>query len=130
MADSEADGVRALWRWMAEGWRLGDAEAFGAVFAEDVDFVTVRGEELRGRAAVVAGHARLFAGPFKGTRLIPEIRMVRSVGAGLTLVHAVTVIEPGGPATHAQALVADDGSGRRIVAFHNMTVTAPGGEQK
>jgi uncharacterized protein (TIGR02246 family) len=124
------DDVCALWRAMAEGWLRGDAEAFGAVFAEDVDFVTVRGEELRGRDAVVAGHARLFAGPFRGTRLIPEVRLVRPLTGGLSLVHAVTVIEPDGPTTHAQAIVTDDRHGRRIAAFHNMTVPAPRGEQQ
>lgn len=130
MADDDMDGVRALWRSMADGWRRGDAEAFGAVFDEGVEFVTVRGEALRGRAAVVAGHARLFAGPLRNTRLIPDIRLVRPVGGGLTLVHAVTTIEPDGPTTHAQAVVAGDGSGHRIIAFHNMTVTAPREEQK
>ncbi|HEY3481730.1 MAG TPA: SgcJ/EcaC family oxidoreductase [Streptomyces sp.] len=124
------DDVRALWQTMAEGWLRGDAEAFGAVFAEDVDFVTVRGEELRGRHAVVAGHARLFAGPLRGTRLIPEVRLIRPLARGLRLVHAVTVIEPHGPTTHAQAIVADDRNGRRIAAFHNMTVPAPRGEQR
>ncbi|WP_328535088.1 SgcJ/EcaC family oxidoreductase [Streptomyces sp. NBC_00344] len=124
------DDVSALWRTMAACWLRGDAEAFGAVFAEDVDFVTVRGEELRGRDAVVAGHARMFAGPFRGTRLIPEVRLVRSLARGLSLVHAVTVIEPDGPTTHAQAVVVDDRNGRRIAAFHNMTVPAPLGEQK
>ncbi|MFJ4963808.1 SnoaL-like domain protein [Streptomyces sp. ADI96-02] len=126
---TDSDGVLALWRAMAEGWRRGDAEAFGAVFAEDVDFVTVRGEELRGREAVVAGHARLFAGPFRDTRLVPEIRLVRPLAGGLRLVHVVTVIEPGGLTTHAQAVVADDGTGARITAFHNMTVPETRGEQ-
>ncbi|QIQ01509.1 SgcJ/EcaC family oxidoreductase [Streptomyces liangshanensis] len=129
MTDDDADAVRALWRLMADGWRHGDAEAFGSVFTEDVAFVSVRGEELRGRAAVVARHAWLFAGAFRSTRLIPDIRLVRPVGGGLTLVHVVTAIEPDGPSTHAQALVAAEESGHRIAAFHNMTVTAPQGEQ-
>ena len=124
------DGVYALWQTMAAGWLRGDAKAFGAVFAEDVDFVTVRGEELRGREAVVAGHARLFAGPLRGTRLIPEIHLVRPFTGGLSLVHAVTVIEPHGPTTHAQAIVADAPNGPLIAAFHNMTVPAPRGDQK
>ena len=47
----------------------GDGEVFASVFREDVDFVTVRGEELYGRRAVAAGHARLFAGPYRNSKL-------------------------------------------------------------
>ncbi|MGW6263294.1 SgcJ/EcaC family oxidoreductase [Streptomyces sp. NPDC055085] len=130
MTHGDMDSMRVLWRSIAEGWRRGDHEAFSAVFAENVTFVTVRGEELEGRAAVAARHARLLAGAFRGTRLIPEIRLVRPLGGGLTLVHAVTTIEPTGLVTHAQAVVAVDGSNHRIVAFHNLTVTAPRGEHK
>ena len=46
--------IYSLWQRMEQGWAVGDGHAFAAVFAEDVDFVTVRGEELFGRRATPA----------------------------------------------------------------------------
>ncbi|PRY35802.1 SgcJ/EcaC family oxidoreductase [Umezawaea tangerina] len=121
------DEVQALWDTMAEGWAKGDAERFAAVFAADVDFVTVRGEELHGRAEVEAGHARLFSSVFQDTELVPEFHLVRPLADGVVLVHVTTAITPGGPLTHAQAVVTRHDGDWSITAFHNMVPTAPKG---
>ncbi|WP_251144983.1 SgcJ/EcaC family oxidoreductase [Streptomyces sp. McG3] len=112
--------LRAVWRTMAEAWSSGDAVLFGSVFAEDVDFVTVRGEELHGRQQVVDRHAHLFATVHRGTRLEADVRPVREVADDTWLVHAVTLIRPSGYATHAQALVIRTAGAWTITAFHNM----------
>jgi uncharacterized protein (TIGR02246 family) len=124
---SDDDLVRALWSTMAEAWAAGDATRFAAVFAPDVDFVTVRGEDLRGRAAVEEVHARLFASAFRGTRLVPNFLLLRPLADGVHLVHVTTGIVPLGVLTHAQAVVTHHDGRREITAFHNMVPNAPGG---
>jgi uncharacterized protein (TIGR02246 family) len=121
------DEVRELWEVMASGWEKGDAERFASVFAADVEFVTVRGEELRGRAQVEAGHARLFATGFRDTVLVPDFHLVRSLAAGIVLVHVTTEIVPVGLRTHAQAVVTRHGGEWSITAFHNMVPDVPKG---
>lgn len=113
-----------LWETMASGWAAGDAQAFARVFAADVEFVTVRGEEHHGREAVERSHARLFTTTYNRTLLKPEVRLVRELADGLVLVHALSTVYPAGITTHAQAVVRRGPDGWSIVAFHNMI---PGG---
>jgi uncharacterized protein (TIGR02246 family) len=116
------DQIRELWRTMTLGWAEGDASLFASVFAKDVDFVTVRGEELFGRDAVEAGHARLFATAYRDTTLRATVGLIRPLAPGLSMVHATSTIAPAGVTTHAQAVVrldSFDGSAS-IAAFHNM----------
>ncbi|MFE0464562.1 SgcJ/EcaC family oxidoreductase [Kitasatospora sp. NPDC058965] len=125
MSGVEEDRVRELWAVMARGWAAGDAEAFAAVFAEDCDFTTVRGEKPGGRAGVAARHDQLFRTAFRGTTLRSRIDAVRPLRSGLATVDvAAEVLAADGQrllATHALAVVARDAAGAwRIVAFHNM----------
>ncbi|MDX8056748.1 SgcJ/EcaC family oxidoreductase [Lentzea sp. BCCO 10_0798] len=112
--------IYALWQRMEQGWALGDGAAFASVFAEDVDFVTVRGEELFGRHAVAAGHSQLFAGPYRDTKLTAEISLIRPLSSGISVVHVTSSIAPAGITTHAQAVVVRREDGWEIAAFHNM----------
>ena len=112
--------IYALWQRMEQGWALGDGEAFAGVFAQDVDFVTVRGEELFGRQAVARGHAQLFAGPYRDTKLTAEISLIKPLSDGISLVHVTSSIAPAGITTHAQAVVVQRDGEWEIAAFHNM----------
>ena len=44
-----------------------DGPAFAAPFAVDADFVNIRGEHFRGRAAIGAGHAAIFQTIYAGS---------------------------------------------------------------
>ena len=112
--------IYALWQRMEQGWAVGDGAAFASVFAEDVDFVTVRGEELFGRRAVALGHSQLFAGPYRDTKLTAEISLIRPLTDGVSVVHVTSSIAPAGITTHAQAVVVRHEDGWEIAAFHNM----------
>jgi uncharacterized protein (TIGR02246 family) len=46
-----------------------DADAVGAVFTEDAEFVNIAGMRMRGREAIVGGHAWALAGPLLGSRV-------------------------------------------------------------
>ncbi|MFD9703650.1 SgcJ/EcaC family oxidoreductase [Lentzea sp. NPDC059081] len=112
--------IYSLWQRMEQGWAAGDGPAFAAVFAEDVDFVTVRGEELFGRRDVALGHSRLFSGPYRDTKLTAEISLIRPLTDDVSVVHVTSSIAPAGITTHAQAVVVRRGGEWEIAAFHNM----------
>ena len=54
-------------RRLEAAWNTGDGEAFASPFAEDADFVTIRGEHFSGRAAIGAGHAAIFRTIYAGS---------------------------------------------------------------
>jgi uncharacterized protein (TIGR02246 family) len=117
---TDEDRIRGLWRTMADGWAAGDAALFASVFAEDVDFVTVRGEEHSGRDVVEKSHARLFGTAYRGSTLTAEVGLVRPLADGISLVHATSTVAPHGIKTHAQAVVVRRDGVWTISAFHNM----------
>jgi uncharacterized protein (TIGR02246 family) len=118
MPDEEQ--IRGLWRTMVKGWASGDAALFASVFADDVEFVTVRGEELFGREAVEAVHESLFGTVYRDTHLTAEAGLIRPLTEELFLVHATSTVAPAGIATHAQAVVARRDGAWSVIAFHNM----------
>jgi uncharacterized protein (TIGR02246 family) len=46
-----------------------DADAVGAVFTEEAEFVNIMGVRMHRREGIVAGHRWAFAGPLLGTRV-------------------------------------------------------------
>ncbi|WP_370947693.1 SgcJ/EcaC family oxidoreductase [Amycolatopsis sp. cg5] len=124
MTAPEEDAIKGVWATMALAWEKGDARLFASVFDADVSFVSVRGEEQTTRDEVEQGHARLFATAYAGSRLEPDVRLIRPLGDDLALVHVTSAVLPADdkPAmtTHAQAVVRKRGESWSITAFHNM----------
>ncbi|MCW2501987.1 MAG: hypothetical protein JWO79_271 [Actinomycetia bacterium] len=129
MTDEEQ--IHALWRQMEDGWSGGSGPRFAAPFAEDADFVTVRGEATRGRGEIADRHGALFDTAYAGSALAARVESIRYLRPDLALVHATsTVTPPGGRppmTTHAQAVAERRAGGWQIVAFHNMVPLTPTG---
>lgn len=87
-ADDEA-AVKAVLRGFEEAWNRHDMDAFGRLFADDADFVNVRGTRWIGRPAIQQAHTASHAAQFKNSRLRigdttvrfpkPEVAVARSV---------------------------------------------------
>jgi uncharacterized protein (TIGR02246 family) len=45
---------------LEQAWNVADGAAFGAQFADESDFVNVRGEHHRGATAIARGHQGIF----------------------------------------------------------------------
>ncbi len=83
--------IRAIVQSEGDAWNRGDAEAFAAHYAENGSFTNVIGEQLYGRAAFIAQHARIFSTIYKGshntfsiskiTFLRPDVALVEIDGA-------------------------------------------------
>ncbi len=110
---------------LEQAWNAGDGDAFSAPFAEDADFVTVRGEFFRTRASIAQGHRLIFSTIYKGSVNRIELLRARAIGGGLIVAHARAMLSvPTGPlagehrAVMSMLLAQVDG-GWEIETFHN-----------
>ncbi len=116
---------------LESAWNAGNAAAFGAPMMEDADFVTIRGDHLRGRQAIVASHAHIFSTIYAGSRNHLSLESARPLSENVALVHARSVLEaPTGPlagrheARSSMVFLREDGTWR-ITSFHITLVPQP-----
>jgi uncharacterized protein (TIGR02246 family) len=118
-------GLQAAWNTM-------DASAFGAAFAQDADFVNIRGEHFRGRDAITAGHAGIFRTIYAGSTTGMTVESTRLLRPDVALAHVRSVLDaPHGPLAGRHAamfslVLTRRGSGWEIAAFHNTLEAPPG----
>jgi uncharacterized protein (TIGR02246 family) len=111
-------------------WNDADGEAFGAVYAPDASFVTIRGEHLTGRAAIAQGHGGIFATIYADSVNRMELVRAEEIGGGSMLaVSANTLTCPSGPLAGVHRAVSTsviaptaDGTGFHVVATQNTLV--------
>ena len=123
---SDADsGLAKVVDQLEAAWNAGDGDAFGAPFAENADFVNIRGEYISGRRAIAAGHAAIFASIYSGSTNRYTILSSRQLSSEIGLVHVRTELQvPHGPlagkhsSLFSMVLRRTAGSWE-IVAFHN-----------
>jgi uncharacterized protein (TIGR02246 family) len=91
-------GVEALVASLEAAWNAGDADAFSAPFAVDADFVNVRAEHHRGRAAVAEGHAIILRTVYAGSTIRYAVETARLLDADVAVVHVQAILDtPAGP---------------------------------
>ncbi|MCW2812219.1 MAG: hypothetical protein JWP61_2677, partial [Friedmanniella sp.] len=52
---------------LESAWNDGDGAAFGALYAPEASFVTIRGEHIVGSEAIGRGHAAIFGSIYAGS---------------------------------------------------------------
>ena len=65
-----------------------DAEALGSLFAEDAEFVNVRGLRMHRRDGIIDGHERSFSGPLVGSYIRFDTPDELRVTDDVTILHA------------------------------------------
>ncbi len=128
MADGPREDGAAFERiasLLEAAWNAGDGEAFAAPFANDADFVTIRGEHFRGRPAIGAGHAAIFKTIYAGSTNHLSVEAARLLRPDVALVHVHSRLDaPRGPlagrhgARFTLVLTKEPG-GWEIAALHN-----------
>ena len=118
---------------LQDAWNAADGAAFGAPFAPDADFVTIRGE-LHSGEAIAAGHQQIFDTIYAGSTVRYTVLDARELDERVILAHVRGELSvPAGPlageatAIASIVLVRDgdgDGDDHRIAAFHNTLVAA------
>ena len=125
MTDSIKQVASEIVQRLEQAWNAGDGDAWAAEFAEDADFITVRGEYFRTRNTIAEGHHHIFTTIYKGsTNRIALIR-ARAIRDDVILAHSSAELTvPDGPmagthrAVQSLLLVRADGAWR-IASFHN-----------
>jgi uncharacterized protein (TIGR02246 family) len=132
-AEEPAVVAGGIVRRLEAAWNAADGPAFAAPFAAEADFVDVRGAHHRGREAVAAGHAALFASVYRGSTVRYTLRGARALADGVILAHSDGELRvPAGPlagehrATQSVVLVRG-AAGWQVASFHNTPVAAPAG---
>jgi uncharacterized protein (TIGR02246 family) len=81
------DQLRVLFQRLCQAWTDGDAEAYGACFTADCDYVSFDGTCTQGRGGVVESHDKLFRGVLFGTALVGEIESIRYIDDDVAVLH-------------------------------------------
>lgn len=98
VSDADHAAFENILHALEVAWNAGDGAGFGAPMTEDADFVTIRGDHLSGRRAIVASHEHIFATIYAGSRNRIVLASARMLGGEVGLVHANSVLEaPTGP---------------------------------
>ena len=113
---------------LENAWNAADGAAFARPFAEDADFVTIRGEHLRTREVIARGHQAIFDTIYKGSVVRYQVTGVRAIAPAVLLAHVKSTLKaPTGPLAGEHSslftlvLVLDHDDGR-IAAFHNTLI--------
>ena len=130
---SDRDSIDAIVAGLEAAWNSGDGGKFGAAFAADADFVTIRAEHLRGRPAISSGHAEIFRTIYAGSVNRFTVESLRLLRPDVALVHVDAVLHaPSGPlagrhTAKFSAVLTREPGGWQIASFHNtLTPSAPG----
>jgi uncharacterized protein (TIGR02246 family) len=117
--------VSGLVSGLEKAWNAADGAAFARPFAEDADFVNIRGEHLRTREVIARGHQGIFDTIYKGSIVDYTVSAVRTIASGVMVAHVKAVLKaPTGPlagehpALFSIVLVRNQHAWE-IAAFHN-----------
>ena len=78
-------------------WNDADGAAFGALFADESDFVNVRGEHHRGADNIGHGHQAIFDTIYAGSNVRYRLAVARPVAGVILAVANATLDVPTGP---------------------------------
>lgn len=114
---------------LEKAWNAADGAAFARPFAEDADFVNIRGEHHRSREAISRGHEAILNTIYKGSTVRLQLAAVRAIAPTVLLAHVKSTLNaPTGPlagehhALFSMVLVQAD-EDWRIASFHNTMVS-------
>jgi uncharacterized protein (TIGR02246 family) len=132
LVSSDRAALENIVSQLEAAWNAMDGSAFAAPFADAADFVTIRGEHFRGRAAIAAGHAAIFQTIYAGSTNRLTIESARLLRAEVALVHVHALLDvPRGPlagqhGARFSLVLTKEPRGWEIAAFHNTLEPAPG----
>ena len=78
--------IRTIVQSESDAWNRGDADGFGAHYAENGSFTNVIGEQLYGRKAFIAQHAQIFSTIYRGSHCILPISKITFLRPDIALV--------------------------------------------
>ena len=129
-ADGALDIAAGVLQQAEQAWNEADGAAFGALLADESDFVNIRGEHHRGAAVIGRGHQAIFDTIYAGSRVRYTVLRARELDDRVILAHVRGELNaPTGPLAGdnealASVVLVGDGDDYRIAAFHNTLVAS------
>jgi uncharacterized protein (TIGR02246 family) len=128
--DGALDIAASVLQQAEQAWNEADGAAFGALFADESDFVNIRGEHHRGAAVIGRGHQAIFDTIYAGSTVRYRVEVARPLAPGHILAVAGATLEaPTGPMrgmnrSRLTAVLALQDDRWVITAFHNTLIAA------
>lgn len=125
MEDSTPGELETTLAALSDAWKRGDGEGFAQWCTDDVDFINLLGMHVKGRAAVVEIHEKIFHGPYKDSRVTFTLESVRRISPNVALAIVPSRIDaPSGPVkgvvlSVATIVLVRDGDRWKVAHFHN-----------
>jgi uncharacterized protein (TIGR02246 family) len=112
---------------LQRAWNDADGAAFGAPFADESDFVDIRGGHHRSKAEIAQGHQAIFDSIYAGSTVRFRLNVARPVAGGILAVATSTLDAPSGPLqgihdARFTMVIAEQGDDWRVASFHNTLV--------
>ena len=113
---------------LEKAWNAADGTAFARAFAEDADFVNIRGEQFRTREAIAKGHDVIFKTIYKNSIVRYQVAGVRAIAPGVLVAHVKSKLQaPTGPLAGEHGslftlVLVQNQKDWRIAAFQNTLV--------
>ncbi|NKX86972.1 SgcJ/EcaC family oxidoreductase [Nocardia coubleae] len=84
--------IAEVFQQLQRTWTANDAEAFGALFTEDSDYVSYDGTRAIGREQHQRNHDRLFRGVLAGSALTGELESIRYITPDVAIVYGTASV--------------------------------------
>ncbi|MEU1734498.1 SgcJ/EcaC family oxidoreductase [Streptosporangium sp. NPDC020145] len=118
--------IERLFADFLAAWTAGDAQAFGALFTDDSDYVSYDGTVARGRRAHQHNHDKLFRGVLADSALVGDLESIRYLTPDVAVVHGTASVLmpwrstlPRRRLSRQTVVVVRTETGWRIGAIHN-----------
>ena len=85
-SSGDEDAVRTVIQSLDEAWNRGDGTAWAVHYAENGEFINVRGAVFEGRAVVEKHHKEILTSSFKGSKVKSVIRRLEWLGPDAVIV--------------------------------------------
>jgi len=85
--NADEAAMRESVKQLETGWNTKSGAVFAKPFAEDADYVVINGNYIKGRAAIEAGHQRIFDTIYKDTTLSLTVKQIRFLRPDVAVVH-------------------------------------------
>ena len=114
---------------LEKAWNAADGSGLAQHFAEDSDFVNIRGDHMRTREVIGKGHQGIFDTIYKGSVVRYQVAAVREIAPTVLVAHVRSKLSaPTGPLAGEHSslftlVLVQDRNEWRIAAFHNTLVS-------
>lgn len=95
--EQQRQEIRAVFTEMVEAWGRGDADAYGALFAEDATYTAWFGTLFQGRTDIVESHRALFGSFLENTKMADDVVDIRFYGPDTAVVNSRGDLYKGSP---------------------------------